>query len=946
MPRSDILENSFKHTGLNIQSTTIEGAVVELATNYRIKLTSNTTFYVNKTLGSNSFDGSTETKAFKTLQYALITISNKYDFNGHDVEVLLSSETYTFTDTVITPQMMSQDHDNCSLVIRGQSKTGTVLQFDSGFFLFNIDNNPTSYCIANLTFQGINNSGGLIQSSSGAKVELSNVIIKGTFATTSILVASSNGSLTLRNTDYDSISGANHVINAFNDGRISLTNTHTVLSNAVINVNESFINVAPSGTIFSGATFVTEGTVNCPRFSVGTGGNMQLPSYDLDYFPGNAPGVFVQAGGYQGQNYDNTNSGLNALNYQEAIDEISINSIRSKLTSDTTYYIDPVEGSDNSKGTTGLTAFQTIQKAFDVIQNDIDANGYKITISLAAGDYTGEGILHLPTIVGPANETCGIALLTSIDLQLKITGQDNLTSVRGFEIDHGGYNYSITNLKFVGDNSSHAIKASRNSYVSLSGLRFEGSYSDGVIVDESSTVILREYWYVNATFTSFLRVERGSYVSIDAFVPVFQDGYSAGNTIVARESFVTFMGVSYSPPNSQASMGGLSIRNSFVHIQGQGNPFGVPSLVFSSYGYFNGEPLNKLLYTTYDAPVNYSPTDNKNASTHLQAIDFILGKKADNKYLKFNSSDFQSTSTGTDSISIGINNTSSGNTSKSIGRNITSSANSSFGIGDNLSLLGSGSYIFGSGSSTTSSGPSSIIVGHGSVSEASNCLVLGNQSSASSAFSQSIGYRTTCSSYYGLSIGSDAEVTGLRAISIGGRSKSSASDSVSLGYQSQASGSQSISVGNNTVVSSSSGIGIGYEANTTGIGSVQLGQGNNNVDNTIQFKNVKIANSRNTTPYDVTTEVNSGTVTAEVGKITLVNSLNPVIVNAPSNPQPLDRFMVINSRANTNSTNRITVDFTGQTRHGATNSNRALTSARGRAQFMYVNSSIGWIDLD
>ena len=54
--------------------------------------------------------------------------------------------------------------------------------------------------------------------------------------------------------------------------------------------------------------------------------------------------------------------------------------------------------------------------------------------------------------------------------------------------------------------------------------------------------------------------------------------------------------------------------------------------------------------------------------------------------------------------------------------------------------------------------------------------------------------------------------------------------------------------------------------------------------------------------------------------------------------------MVVNSRANAN-TNNITINFASQLRHGA-NTNRVINTARGRAEFMYVNATIGWIDID
>lgn len=98
--------------------------------------------------------------------------------------------------------------------------------------------------------------------------------------------------------------------------------------------------------------------------------------------------------------------------------------------------------------------------------------------------------------------------------------------------------------------------------------------------------------------------------------------------------------------------------------------------------------------------------------------------------------------------------------------------------------------------------------------------------------------------------------------------------------------------------------------------------------------------------YTLSTEVSGvGTSTAVVGQILLVNSTGARTVNPPDSPQALDRFMVVNSRANSTSGNNITISFASQLRHGS-NTNRVINTSRGKAEFMYVNATIGWIDID
>lgn len=85
--------------------------------------------------------------------------------------------------------------------------------------------------------------------------------------------------------------------------------------------------------------------------------------------------------------------------------------------------------------------------------------------------------------------------------------------------------------------------------------------------------------------------------------------------------------------------------------------------------------------------------------------------------------------------------------------------------------------------------------------------------------------------------------------------------------------------------------------------------------------------------------------TASKNELVLVNSTNPKTIFPPASPKFGDRFMVVNSRANTTSTNNITINFSSQPRHGTTNTSRTISTSRGRAEFSYINSTIGWIDI-
>ena len=128
-----------------------------------------------------------------------------------------------------------------------------------------------------------------------------------------------------------------------------------------------------------------------------------------------------------------------------------INSIM--LEESTTFYVDRSWGSDSNNGLNADAAFQTIGKALSTL-SVIHCGGKPVTIDIASGNYTLEGILHLPPVTGAVPETCliGEGYPSSnpkspvSNAQVRIIGStDNSVSVAGFEIDQPGY-YSIENL--------------------------------------------------------------------------------------------------------------------------------------------------------------------------------------------------------------------------------------------------------------------------------------------------------------------------------------------------------------------------------------------------------------------------------------------------------------------------------------------------------------------
>lgn len=169
--------------------------------------------------------------------------------------------------------------------------------------------------------------------------------------------------------------------------------------------------------------------------------------------------------------YDNGASGLVAVNVQDAIDEVvattsgallSTNNlsdldnieiaksnldIRTKLLTDTTFYVNPSTGLDTNDGLTPGTAFQTIGALDNFIQDTYDLNGKSVTIQLADGTYN-ESDLNFEHYHGSARELANSFDIATFLIIGNTTNPENviITGVNWFFT--GQITYEITGLTF------------------------------------------------------------------------------------------------------------------------------------------------------------------------------------------------------------------------------------------------------------------------------------------------------------------------------------------------------------------------------------------------------------------------------------------------------------------------------------------------------------------
>lgn len=198
---------------------------------------------------------------------------------------------------------------------------------------------------------------------------------------------------------------------------------------------------------------------------------------------------------------------------------------RKILAADTVYYVDIFNGNDANTGEQN-SPFATIKKALDLVDRDLDLGGYQLTIQIATGDYTSEGLLHLPVITGAKAETCGPSPAEPPNSQIRIIGAGETTVVAGFELDHHAY-YSIENLKLASNvQGLDGVTVQRSGVIELKDLYFVGRdnnylQNDALVAKDNGIIYLNNNFYFYNFWQSLFTTDTGGRIGLSVPNPCF-----------------------------------------------------------------------------------------------------------------------------------------------------------------------------------------------------------------------------------------------------------------------------------------------------------------------------------------------------------------------------------------------------------------------------------------
>lgn len=209
------------------------------------------------------------------------------------------------------------------------------------------------------------------------------------------------------------------------------------------------------------------------------------------------------------------------------------------------------------------------------------------------------------------------------------------------------------------------------------------------------------------------------------------------------------------------------------------------------------------------------------------------------------------TTLGENSVELGKNAEASANGSVALGEGVTASGTNSIAIGNYAIASGQGATALASG---IASGQESFALGYSSQATNSYSIAFGTSSSVTSSYAIGIGVSTSVTGSNGIAIGRTAECTNSNGIAIGGATECNGAGAIAFGYNAKSINAYDIAIGNRAKASGSYSGAIGEEAEVTGMDSmsygykakvtsqhaIQLGQGTNADNNSLQFRTRKV----------------------------------------------------------------------------------------------------------
>jgi hypothetical protein len=281
LARTTVLFSSSSNAKVNF-STAPQVAVVALAEGLREKLAAARTYYVNASTGNDNNSGLTSGTAFATIQKAFDTVANTLDLNGNNVTIQLAAGTYGAGGQVFAPWI---GVGNVTLLGDATTPSNVVVP---GITVGASPNTVVGSNGARLFVSGIRLTSG-ITATEGSLISINGPM---EYAMTGNQITAQRFSTVYIFAGYTISSGGIAHYNATTNGAIISTSaiTVTLTGSPVFTTGFGFAGrqsrVVIFATTFSGATGASS-----PRYSLKSGGLVDVNGQGTSYLPGTVAGT-------------------------------------------------------------------------------------------------------------------------------------------------------------------------------------------------------------------------------------------------------------------------------------------------------------------------------------------------------------------------------------------------------------------------------------------------------------------------------------------------------------------------------------------------------------------------------------------------------------------------------------------------------------------------------
>ncbi len=216
----------------------------------------------------------------------------------------------------------------------------------------------------------------------------------------------------------------------------------------------------------------------------------------------------------------------------DALDKINFNSqilkehLREKLQANRIYYIAP-SGSDLNTGRSSTSSLQTISKAIEIVYNQLDLNGYIVTLSLGDGAYTdqlifdglplGAHTVEFPIVLQGNASNAALVYIQTPGLQ---DGESCISLTNGARV-------AVNNVKLgaassLGATNRFGIYVKDSSKIFLKKVEFSSLPLNGIcIAAENSFVLISTSLKVTGNAKNFLSLRKNAIaLSVDGVTTI------------------------------------------------------------------------------------------------------------------------------------------------------------------------------------------------------------------------------------------------------------------------------------------------------------------------------------------------------------------------------------------------------------------------------------------